>query len=164
MSDLAESTVGDLLAGLASTGDGRAAGVASALTCALAASLLELTASLAAGRFERDGGDGERRMREIAQRAGQLRRRLPAVADEDVAAYSVVSAAAAGEQRTAALERASGPPREVAETAAELSRLAAEVVDAGDWPFTPDAAVAARIADAAAAAAQALIAANQGDR
>ena len=89
-------------------------------------------------------------MGEIAERAGQLRRRLPAVADEDVSAYSVVSAAAAGEERTAALERASGPPREVAESAAELSRLAAEVVDAGDWPFTPDAAVAAQLAAAAA--------------
>lgn len=162
MSDLAESTVGELLEGLASTGDARAAGVASALTCALSAALLELTAALAAGRLGGEGGAAERRMGEITERAGQLRRRLPAVADEDVSAYSVVSAAAAGEERTAALERASGPPREVAESAAELSRLAAEVVDAGDWPFTPDAAVAAQLAAAAAGAASALVTANRG--
>ena len=100
-------------------------------------------------------------MGEIAERAGQLRRRLPAVADEDVAAYSEVTAAAAGPERRAALERASGPPREVAESAAELSRMAAEVVASGDWPFTPDAVVAGQLADAAASGAAALLAANQ---
>ncbi len=163
MSDLAESAVGELLAGLASAGDGRAAGVASALTCALAASLLELTAELAATRAAREGGAGEVRMREIAERAGQFRRRLPEVADEDVAAYSVVSAAA-GPERTSALERASGPPREVADAATELSRLADEVVAAGDWPFTPDAVVAGRLADAAASSASKLISANQSSR
>ncbi len=163
MSDLAESAVGDLLAGLASTDDGRAAGVACALTCGAGASLLELTAALAAARIGREGGGEERRMREIAERAGQLRRRLPDLADQDVAAYSEVLAAAAGPERRAALERASGPPREVAESAAEISRLADEVVAAGEWPFTPDAAVAGRLADAAASGAAALLAANRAE-
>jgi formiminotetrahydrofolate cyclodeaminase len=157
----ADSTVGDQLAGLASTGGGRAAGVASALACGLGASLLELTAALAAGRIAREGGAEERRMREIAERAGQLRRRLPEVADEDVAAYSEVSAAAVGPERRSALERASGPPREVAESAAELSRMAGEVAAAGDWPFTPDAVVAGQLADAAASGVAVLLAANQ---
>jgi formiminotetrahydrofolate cyclodeaminase len=160
MTDLAESPVGDLLAGLAATDDGRAAGVACALTCAVGASLVELTAALAAARIGREGGGDERRMQEIAERAGQLRRRLPQVADQDVAVYSEV-AAATGPERDAALERASGPPREVEESAAELSRLAGEVAAAGEWPFTPDAVVAGRLADAAAAGAAALIAANR---
>jgi formiminotetrahydrofolate cyclodeaminase len=99
-------------------------------------------------------------MQEIAERAGQLRRRLPQVADQDVTAYSEV-VAATGPEREAALERASGPPREVEESAAELSRLAGEVAAAGEWPFTPDAVVAGRLADAAAAGAAALIAANR---
>jgi formiminotetrahydrofolate cyclodeaminase len=161
MTDLAESPVGDLLAGLATTDDGRAAGVACALTGAVGASLIELTAALAAARIAREGGGDERRMREIAERAGQLRRRLPGVANRDAAAYSEVVAASEGPEREAALERASGPPREVAESAAELSRLAGEVAAAGEWPFTPDAVVAGRLADAAAAGAAALLAANR---
>jgi len=162
VSDLDESAVGDLLAGLASTEDGRAAGVACALSCAAGASLLELTATLAARRIAHQGGGEERRMREIAERAGQLRRRLPEVADQDVAAYSEVLAAPPGPERRAALERASGPPREIAASAEEVSRLAEEVVAAGEWPFTPDAAVAALLADAAASGAAALLAANRG--
>ena len=161
MPDLADSEVGELLAALASAEDARAAGVASALGCALAASLVELTAALAANRIEREGGAAAPRMREIASEAGQLRRRLPAVADEDVAAYSVVKAAAEGAERREALERASGPPREVADAAARLSRLAAEVVAAGDWPFTADAAAAGRLADAAGEAAGGLVRANR---
>ncbi len=161
MTDLASSPVADLLAGLAATEDGRAAGVACALTGAVAASLVELTAELAAARNAREGGGEERRMREIAERAGQLRRRLPEVADQDVAAYSEVVAAGGGPERQAALERASGPPREVEESAAELSRLAGEVAAAGEWPFSPDAVVAGRLADAAAAGAAALLAANR---
>jgi formiminotetrahydrofolate cyclodeaminase len=163
MTDLASSPVADLLAGLAATDDGRAAGVACALTCGAGAALVELTAALAAARIAREDGGDERRMLEIAERAGQLRRRLPMVADQDVAAYSEVAAATAGPDREAALERASGPPREVEEAAAELSRLAGEVAAAGKWPFTPDAVVAGRLADAAATGAAALLAANRAE-
>jgi formiminotetrahydrofolate cyclodeaminase len=162
MPELADIPLGELLDRLASTGDTPAAGVASALTCGLAASLLELTAALAQGRLGGEDAAEGRRMGEIAERAGQLRRRLPTVADQDIVAYSEVAAAPAGAERSAALERASGPPREVASSAAEVSRLAAEVAGAGDWPFTPDAKAAGRLADAAASAAASLVAANQG--
>ncbi len=162
MAGLAESGVGDLLAGLASATDTRAAGVASALTCAIAASLVELTAELAAARIACEGvGLPEPRLREIAGRARELRERLPAVADEDVVAYAAVGAAETAEARDRALARAMEPPREVAGAAGELAKLAAEVAAAGDWPFTPDAVVAGQLADAAAAAAAELIEANE---
>ena len=162
MTDLAESPVGDLLAGLAATDDGRAAGVACALTCAAGASLLELTAALAAARIAREGGGDERRMREIAERAGAAaprgcRRSPTRTSPPTPRSWRQPT----GPSARPALERASGPPREVAESAAEISRLADEVAAAGKWPFTPDAVVAGRLADAAAAGAAALLAANR---
>jgi formiminotetrahydrofolate cyclodeaminase len=141
--------------------------VASALTAAQAASLVELSAGLAAKRIEaesersdaRDAG----RMREIAGRAGGLRESLLAAAERDTAAYGAVFEAADRAARTEALALAADPPLQIAECAAETAEAAAEVSTAtGTWAFGADAMVAARLAAAAAAGASVLVAANLG--
>ncbi len=51
-------------------------------------------------------------------------------------------------------------PLAIAQTAAKVGKGAAQVVAAGDWPFTPDAVAAAVLADCAATVACSLVAAN----
>ncbi len=51
-------------------------------------------------------------------------------------------------------------PLAIAQTATKVSKGAAQVVTAGDWPFTPDAVTAAVLADCAATVACSLVAAN----
>ena len=165
---LADRSVEAQLAVLAARGEPAAGGVAAALACASASALVELTAGLAAdrladGRRARDARLGER-MRELGARATKLRQRLPAVADADVEAYERVLLAEDAEGRAVALEQAAGPPLEVAELAAEVAEAAAAVAAAGEWPFTADAVVAARLAAAAAAGAAELVAVDLGDR
>ncbi len=148
----------DALAELASPDSPPAGGVAAALTCATAAALVELSAGLAAKRVAADGEDATG-LTQLGQGAGQARKRMLEVADEDVQAYGRVMAGdAAG--RAAALASASEPPLEVAEAAAVVAVAGARVAAAGEWAFTADALVAARLAAAAAASAAELVAAN----
>ena len=156
--------VGEVLAELASAGASPAAGVATALTCAEAAALVELTAVLAANRIASENPGAEARLRELGRRAGRSRERALAAADEDVDAYSRVTDADDASARAQALERASEPPLAVAEAAAEVAESGAEIAAAGDWPFTADAVVAAGLAAAAATGALELVSANLGGR
>lgn len=156
--------MGDALDALASPAKPAAAGVASALACAAAASLVELTAGLAANRV---GGGSEAaraksaaRLRELATGARDLRRRLLAVADEDAHAYAEVTGAPDGAARAQALVRASEPPLAIAECAADVAEAAAETARAGAWGFTADAVVAGELAVAAARSGAELVAAN----
>jgi len=166
MAGLADRRIDEALAVLASRDGPAAAGVATALACATAAALVELTAGLAAGRLA-DGAAPEpelvQRMRSLGAMACQLRVRLPAVADADAAAYARVLDAADPKARTDALALAAEPPLDVAEAAAELAEAAAEIAAAGDWPFRPDALAAGRLAAASAAAGATLVDANVGD-
>ncbi len=167
MAGLADRRIDDALADLASREEPAAAGVAAALACASAASLVELTAGLAAERVA--GGEAtkprqEQRMRALGAAAGDLRARLPAVADADAEAYERVIEAAGPQARAQALALAAEPPLEVAESAAELAEAGAEVAAAGDWPFTADALTATHLAVAAAVSSAALVAANLADR
>lgn len=172
MAGLADSGIGDALAGLASAADPAAAGTAAALTCATAAALVELTAGLASVRLEAKGGgapQGEgggvgappaERLRGLGARAGEVRRRMPALADEDVALYAEVARAPDAGARGQALSRAADPPLKIAEDAAEIAEAAAEVLAAGSWPFTADAVVASELAHAAAQSGAELVGAN----
>jgi formiminotetrahydrofolate cyclodeaminase len=165
MAGLADRRIDDALADLASRETPAAAGVAAVLACASAASLVELTAGLAADRLA--GGECaepelEARMRALGSQAGELRARLPALADADADAYARVSQASDPSARADALERATEPPLELATLAAAVAGWAGEVAAAGDWPFTPDALAAARLANAAAGISAALVAANAG--
>lgn len=166
MTDFADQPVRTALAAIAARTEPPAAGVASALTCAAAAALVELSAALAADRLAAEqgtGGEAEARMRAHAARAGELRESLIAVADDDLAAYGAVRAAEDPADRARALALASDPPLAIAESAAELAEAAAEIVAAGSWAFTADAAVAGKLASAGAEAGKDLVAANLGD-
>jgi formiminotetrahydrofolate cyclodeaminase len=164
MGDLGNKGVAEALAELASPREPAAAGVASAVTAATAAGVVELTATLAARRIaEQDRGNGDGaadRMRELAQQAEKLRGRLLAAADEDARAYAQVIRARQGHEQSRALDRASDPPLAIAEGAAAVAERAAEVADAGNWTFTADAIVAGERAAAAARGCAQLVEAN----
>ena len=167
MGDLGKRGIADALAALASPRDPAAAGVASAVTAAAAAGVLELVAGLAAKRVA-GGGDGAGaeaadRMRALEQQAGKLRARLLAAADEDASAYARVIKSREGHDHARALDRASDPPLVIAEAAAAVAERASEVVDAGDWTFTADAVVAGELAAAAARGCAQLVEANLAD-
>jgi len=137
-----------LLAEVASADSALAAGFIAATCCAQAAALLELTATLAAARLT----DGEP-LRLIAAEAVVLRSAALAAAQLERSAYS--DAVAGGK-----LSAAADPPLAIAQTAAKVGKGAAQVVGAGDWPFTPDAVAAAVLADCAATVACSLVAAD----
>ena len=140
-----------------------AAGVASALTCATAAALVELTGNLAGDRVESAGGGDAVALRALGARAAGLRAVALTAADDDARAYAAVIEAKDEAERAAALERASEPPLAIAEAAAEVAEAAAEVAVAGSWPFTPDAIAACELAAAAARGAAPLVEANLSD-
>jgi formiminotetrahydrofolate cyclodeaminase len=164
MAELASRQVGEALAALASREQPPAAGVASALTAAAAAALVELSAGLAAKRLALEASDAETaaasRMRALSERAAELRARLLSAADEDVAAFSAVARADDPAGRANALADATGPPLLIAECSSEVAEAAAETVEAGDWEFRPDAVVAGELAAAAALCSAELVAAN----
>jgi methenyltetrahydrofolate cyclohydrolase len=164
MPQLGSRQLGDVLDALASPAKPSAAGVASGLACAAAASLVELTAGLAADRVAGGSGAADSKsaakLRELSARARDVRRRLLAAADEDARAYAEVIGAPDGATRARALERASEPPLAITECAAEVAEAAAETARAGTWGFTADAVVAGELAVAAARGGAELVAAN----
>jgi formiminotetrahydrofolate cyclodeaminase len=161
VSEFADQPVRTALAAIADRAEPPAAGVASALTGAAAAALVELSAGLAADRLAADGASAdEARMRAHAERARGLREVMIAVADDDLVAYGAVGAAQDPAERALALELASDPPLAVAESAAELAEAAAEIAAAGSWAFSADAVAAGKLAAAAAEAGKDLVAAN----
>jgi methenyltetrahydrofolate cyclohydrolase len=168
MAALGSRQVREALAALASGADPPAAGVASALACAAAAALVELTSRLAADRLKAEGvsakAESAARLRSLAARAGESREELLAAADEDVRAYTRVMEATDGAARAAALANASEPPLAIAECAAEVAEGAAETGRAGAWAFTADAVVAGKLAAAAAESCAELVAVDLAGR
>jgi formiminotetrahydrofolate cyclodeaminase len=164
MAEFGSQRVGEALADLASPGEPPAAGVASALTAAAAAGVVELAAALAAKRIAAQnrgtGAEAADRMRLLAQQAGKLRGRLLAAGNEDARAYARVATASEGREHARALDRASDPPLAIADGAAAVAERAAEVAGAGDWAFTADAVVAGELAAAAALGCAQLVEAN----
>lgn len=164
MRKLADRRVREALAALASRAQPAAAGVASALSCAAAAALVELTAGLAADRLASEGSGAragtDARLRELAARAAELVAHVLDIADEDAAAYAQALGARTAADRARALSGASEPPLAIAECAAEVAEAAAETARAGGWAFQADAIVAAELAMAAARGAASLVAVN----
>ena len=164
MTKLADRRVREALAVLASRAQPAAAGVASALSCAAAAALVELTAGLAADRLASEGSGAragtDARLRELAARAAELVSEVLDVADADAAAYARALGAREPADRARALSEASEPPLAIAECAAEVAEAAAETALAGGWAFQADAIVAAELAMAASRGAAALVAVN----
>jgi formiminotetrahydrofolate cyclodeaminase len=144
-------TVGALLSALAADTPAPGGGAAAALAGALAAGLVEMAAG--ASRPEH------------ATRAAAARARAVELADEDAAAYTRVIAArreAAGDadRLAAALSAASDVPLAIAEAAAEMAELAAELAVTGRASLRGDAVAGALLAEAATAAAARLVEIN----
>jgi formiminotetrahydrofolate cyclodeaminase len=127
-------------------------GSAAAVTAALGAALVEMSA-----RFSHDWADGPA----SAARAKELRERLAALAPRDAEAYEALLAArrkGAGERD--ALSEASEVPLQIAEAAVEVAELALRVAADGNPNLRSDATTGALIAEAAARAAASLVEVN----
>jgi formiminotetrahydrofolate cyclodeaminase len=138
------------LAALAAPTPAPGGGAATATACALAAALVEMVGGIS-GRED------------VAASAAAARGRAGRQADEDAAAYTeVIEAQRAGDgaRIAAALSRASDVPLAIAETAAEMAGLAADVAATGRTSVRGDAIAGALLAEAAAAAAARLVEIN----
>jgi methenyltetrahydrofolate cyclohydrolase len=127
------------------------AGPSAALTCALAAALVEMVSAVALRREPADADEATRRR----ERAAALRAAALELADQDVIAYTEVLAVLQrrgepghGDRLVAALSRAADPPLAIAETAGEVARLAAEAADAARGAVKGEAMTAAVLAEA----------------
>ncbi len=154
-----ENFLDELADGSATPGGGSAA----AHVGATAAALVAMVARLTLGKEKY--AEVEPRMREIATTSDELRGELEAAVPRDAAAFDSVMGAlrmpkstekekqARAEALETALHSAAGVPLEVAEHAARVAELAAEVTEKGNANAVSDSAAAAEMAWAALRAA-----------
>jgi methenyltetrahydrofolate cyclohydrolase len=134
-------------------------GAAAAVTVALAAALAAMAARFSDARIPAAA--------EVAQQADGLRARAAGLADQDAAAYRAVLDAYrlagdghGGERQqriAAALHGAATVPLEVAEIAAQVAGLTADIAGPGNPNLRGDTAAAAHLAEASARSAAALV-------
>ena len=137
-------------------------GGAAALAAALAAGLVAMAARFSAAQLPAAA--------DLAEQADQLRGRAAALADQDAAAYRAVLDAyrrPAGDDGSewrerigAALHDATATPLAIAEIAAHVAELAADVAAQGNPNLRGDATVAAHLAEGSARGAAALVGIN----
>lgn len=156
---LLELSAGELLERLGSPEPSPGGGAAAALTGALGAALVQMTANLTIGRPRL--ADVQPQAQAIATRAGELRARLADLGDADAAAYEQVSRAyklpreddaqkaARGAAIQSALQAAAGVPLETAQVCADVLRLAEEAVPLLNAAVISDVVVGALLAEAA---------------
>jgi formiminotetrahydrofolate cyclodeaminase len=157
MAGLADRPLGALLDVVGATDPAPGGGSSSAVSSALAAALVEMTAGL--------GGDDR-----TAARARELRARALELADEDLSSYAPVLEALRlprddperAERLAAALSGASRTPLAIAETSAELATLGAAVTRASNAAVRGDALAGVLFAEASTVAAAALVEVNLG--
>jgi formiminotetrahydrofolate cyclodeaminase len=156
MATLAEQRLKELLDRVAAPTPAPGGGSSAAIACALAAALVQMCADI--------GGLPP----EVADRARELRARALELADRELSSYAPVLEAQRlppdDPERAAriasALTKAAQAPREIAEVGAETAALAARAADGGGRALRGDALTAQIVAEAAGAAAAALVAIN----
>ena len=134
-------------------------GSSSAVTCALAAGLVEMAAGFGGAELDDSG-----------RRASELRERALSLAARDLTSYEPVLAAlrlpSSDPERERRIARASADaaqvPFEIAELGAELAQLAERSVSRGSRHLEGDATTAALLAEAACRAAVRLVEINLG--
>jgi formiminotetrahydrofolate cyclodeaminase len=134
-------------------------GTSSAMTAALAAALVEMAARIgsnSASAEEAVDGDAI----EPAEQARGLRVEALRLAEEELTSYAPVLEAKTPADRTTALDAASEPPAQIAETAAEVAELGLRVAGSSSPAVRGDALTGVILADAAATAAARLVATN----
>ncbi|MFN8532261.1 MAG: cyclodeaminase/cyclohydrolase family protein [Dehalococcoidia bacterium] len=156
---LAEQPIRAFLDALASDSPTPGGGGAAAVSGALGAALVAMTANLTVGRKNYEAVDSE--MRALISRAEDLREQLTQLIDADAAAFDAVSAAyklprgSDDEKKTrtaaiqAALKAASDPPFRIMEAARQVLDISLPAAQRGNANLVSDAAVAAYLAQAA---------------
>src|SRR6476620_5860560 len=147
------ASVAGLLYDLAERTPAPGGGAAAALTCAMAAALVEMATSFASAHG----------LEAVRDRAHEIRGRVSELASADGRAYGRVLEALrleTGDERTAQLEEAVAGaiavPMEVLELAAEVAVLAADVAETGNRNLEGDALAGSLLAEAAARSAATL--------
>jgi formiminotetrahydrofolate cyclodeaminase len=149
VADLSKQPLEAFLSDVAAATPAPGGGSSAAVTAALAAALVEMSAGLA-------GSDA------AVARAGALRARALRLAEEELSSYAPVLEARDEHERDLALEAASEPPAHIAETAAEVAELGAEIAESASEAVRGDALTGVVIAEAAASAAFRLVEINVG--
>jgi methenyltetrahydrofolate cyclohydrolase len=151
-----EKTLTGFLEEVAARTSAPGGGAVAAVVTAIAAALAEMAAQFSSKHWD-DAGDA-------AARARELRERVAPLAQADAEAYEAVIAARGGPGYDEALSRAADIPLAIAEAAADLAELAAEVAAQGNPNLCGDAVTAALLAEASARAAANLVQINLAER
>ncbi|HVG89049.1 MAG: cyclodeaminase/cyclohydrolase family protein [Gaiellales bacterium] len=148
-----ESTVQAFLDSLAARSPAPGGGAAAALTCAMAAGLVEMATSFASAHG----------LERINRRAAEVREEVAALAHADGEAYGEVLAALRaepGDERHRLLDDAVAGaiavPMRVLELASEVATMAADVAETGNRNLEGDALAGSLLAEAAARSAATL--------
>jgi methenyltetrahydrofolate cyclohydrolase len=149
VAELSNQSLEDFLDAVAEGTPAPGGGTSAGVTAALGAALVEMAARL---------GSAEA----AAEQASGLRARAMRLAEEELTSYAPVLTARTPADRTTALDAASEPPAQIAETAAEVAELGVEVASAASPAVRGDALTGVLLAEAAAAAAARLVAINVG--
>ena len=166
MTGLADRPLAALLDVVAAPDPAPGGGSSSAIATALAAALLEMSASIERAREQPPEEVGA----EVPARAAELRAEALELADRDLSSYAPVLEALRlpadhperPERLEAALSEASQTPVAIAEAAAEAAALGARVTAAAHPAIRGDALTGVLVAEAAAVAAAALVEINLG--
>ena len=148
MAHLREQSLEDFLDSVGEDTPAPGGGTSSAITVALAAALVEMAARI--------GDDSD----DSAGRAGELRADALRLADQELTSYVRVLEAETEADRTTALDGASEPPAQIAETAADVAELGVKVAASASEAVRGDALTGVILAEAAAAAAARLVETN----
>lgn len=124
-------------------------GSSAAVTAALAAALVEMSAGI--------GGDSD-----AVSSASALRHEALVLAEQELTSYAPVLEARTPSEREAALAAASEPPARIAETAANVAELGVQVASSASPAVRGDALTGVVLAEAAASAAFRLVEINVG--
>jgi methenyltetrahydrofolate cyclohydrolase len=148
--DLSSQSLEDFLDAVGEDTPAPGGGTSSGVTAALAAALVEMAARIRSS----DEAD------ESAARAASLRSDALRLAEEELTSYAPVLEAQTPADRTTALDAASEPPAQIAETAAEVAELGIEVASSSSPAVRGDALTGVILAEAACSAAARLVATN----
>jgi formiminotetrahydrofolate cyclodeaminase len=170
MAPLLDRSVHDLLEDVADATPAPGGGSSAALTCALAAGLVQMVVALTLRRG--DPATPLQQLQQVHERAGALRAHAGELGEAELHAYAPVLEAlrrpaddpARGEQVAAALSGAAESPLAIVRAAAEVAGLGADAVRLGAKPLRGDAITGVLLAEAAAAAAARLVTINLAGR
>ena len=147
MGDLSEQSLEEFLDSVGEDTPAPGGGTSSAVTTALAAALVEMAARLAHDD-------------EAAEAARGMRGDALLLAEQELTSYAQVLEAQTPADRTTALDGASEPPAQIAETAASVAELGVKVAGSSSPAVRGDALTGVILAESAAAAAARLVQTN----